>query len=112
MRTYNGRQLVEKYGDMNVEGTWQVVAEDPNCDFNGPHHQPYLFTAEGKLFDVVLEAVNYSGFWQWGYGGDITRIDIVKADPKSRQAREAAQKRLAVLKAEVVVIEKQLEQLL
>jgi hypothetical protein len=71
-----------------------------------------LFTAEGKLLDVVLEAVNHPGFWQWGGGGDVTRIDIVKADPKSRQAREIAQKRLASLNAEVAVLEKQLEQLL
>lgn len=59
-------------------GVWEVRGEDPNCDFGGHHHSPYLFTARGKLEDVIRKAVVTKGFWQWGAGGSITEKEIIE----------------------------------
>lgn len=66
-----------KYSD-NEYGTWQVYGEDPNCDFGGSHHQPYLGTYQGKFIDVARKAVELVGFWQWGAGGEIRKIEVNK----------------------------------
>ncbi len=66
-----------KYSD-NEYGTWQVYGEDPNCDFGGHHHSPYLATYQGKFIDVARKAVELVGFWQWGAGGEIRKIEVNK----------------------------------
>ena len=80
METYEGRGLAKAYPDMEVEGIWEVLGEDSNCDFGGPHHMPKLFTAEGCLIDVVKRAVATPGFWTWGAGGKIRKVEVIKLD--------------------------------
>jgi hypothetical protein len=64
--------------DPDEYGVWEVRGEDPNPDMNGHHYNHHLFTAEGALKYVVKKAVNTSGFWAWGRGGEIKKIEIEK----------------------------------
>lgn len=73
--SYNGQQLKKKH-KMNEVGTWEIRGEDPNCDFGGHHHNPYLGTVSGELFDVVKHAVSLKGFFTWGGGGIIKKVDV------------------------------------
>lgn len=75
--SYSGQKLREKHS-LDEEGTWRIRGEDPNCDLGGHHHQPELGTVEGKLRKVVEHAVQLSGFYTWGGGGDITKVIIKK----------------------------------
>lgn len=70
LNTYGGRKLLEEYS-LDADGVWEIRGEDPNCDFGGYHHQPYLTDAKGKLTDVIDYAVELDGFWGWGSGGTI-----------------------------------------
>lgn len=74
-KTFNYRQLIAKH-NLDSEGVWEVLGEDPNCDLAGPHHQPYLGTFSGKLRTCIEMAVNLDGFWQWGSGGSIRKIEV------------------------------------
>jgi hypothetical protein len=87
LRTYSGRRLLEQHS-LEESGVWQVFGEDPNCDFGGHHHEPFLGLIEGALDDVIREAVQYGNFWQWGYGGKIVKY----ADPAIKQAKTKAQR--------------------
>jgi len=71
----SGKRLLSRH-DLNDDGIWRVCGEDPNCDFGGGHYNPHLFTASGKLKDVIKKAVHTERFWTWGYGGDITLLEI------------------------------------
>ena len=73
--TYAGRKLLREHKLSDV-GQWTVRGEDPNCDWGGSHQQPYLGTYEGKLEDVIREAITLAGFWQWGAGGTISLIKV------------------------------------
>lgn len=73
--TWNGKDLLKKYS-LDTTGVWRVEGEDPNCDLGGPHHCPYLATYTGTLEDVIRKAVNLAGFWQWGAGGRITKLEV------------------------------------
>lgn len=87
LRTYSGRRLLETHS-LEDTGVWQVFGEDPNCDFGGHHHEPFLGLIEGKLDDVIREAVQYGNFWQWGYGGKIVQYSkpaVVKAKTKAQR---------------------------
>lgn len=77
--TYTGTQLFKKHSS-DETGTWQIFGEDPNCDMGGHHHTPLLDTVSGRLGDVVEYAVNLKGFWQWGAGGDIKKVEIRKVE--------------------------------
>jgi len=68
--TYAGKKLLEKHS-LDTYGVWRIYGEDPNCDFGGHHHTPFLETVEGKLSDVIAYAEQLSGFYQWGGGGEI-----------------------------------------
>lgn len=57
-------------------GIWKILGEDPNCDFGGSHHNPYLGIVEGILDDVIKYAESLPNFWQWGAGGIIEKVDI------------------------------------
>lgn len=73
--TYVGRNLLQRHS-LDETGVWNVQGEDPNCDLDGRHYEPFLFMAEGTLRDVIYEAIQTSGFWTWGGGGRITKIDV------------------------------------
>jgi hypothetical protein len=70
--------LTGKHNIQTETGTWMIYGEDPNCDFGGFHHEPYLATIEGRLTDVIDYAVTLKGFWGWGGGGRIEKIEVKK----------------------------------
>lgn len=74
LHRYSGVQLLKKH-KLDEYGIWEVKGEDPNCDLGGPHQEPHLEYAEGKLEDVIKRAVYLPGFWSWGYGGAITKVE-------------------------------------
>ncbi len=106
--TYSGKKLLEKHS-LDEYGAWSVHGEDPNCDFGGYHHMPYIGTFEGTLREVITFAVEMGGFWNWGAGGDIRKAaEVIKvADlPAKRKAElqkklEAARKLVGDLTEEV-----------
>ncbi len=73
VRTYSYGDLM-KHHSLEEWGLWNVYGEDPNCDLGGSHANPYLGAIEGKLADVIREAVGLPGFWQWGGGGKIEKV--------------------------------------
>ena len=80
LHTSQGRDLLEKH-NLKEEGFWKVEGEDPNCDWGGHHHNPFMGIYEGKLEDVIKTVIYLSSFWTWGNGGKITKIDILKPSP-------------------------------
>lgn len=74
---YSGKELLKKHSLTDV-GVWMVYGEDPNCDYGGSHNQPLLGIYQGKLDDVIHAATNLRGFYTWGSGGSIRKVDIVK----------------------------------
>ena len=86
--TYAYKSLMEIY-HLDEEGLWQVRGEDPNCDLGGHHHQPNLGVYAGKLKDVLAAAVMMNGFWQWGGGGSIVKIDVKNINDVAKDAERA-----------------------
>ena len=70
---YAYNQLLQKHS-LDETGEWEIYGEDPNCDFGGHHHQPFLGIASGRLGDVIAYAEGLPGFWQWGAGGEIKKL--------------------------------------
>jgi len=75
--TYSGRELLKKHS-LEEYGIWTVRGEDSNCDLGGPHYMPELGIFEGTLYHVIKTGVELPGFWQWGSGGDFTKVEIKK----------------------------------
>lgn len=73
--SYGAKRLFEKHS-LSETGVWRIRGEDPNPDFGGHHYQPELGTVEGKLEAVILYAVNLPGFYTWGGGGTIEKVEI------------------------------------
>tara|TARA_R110000851_G_scaffold142629_2_gene281329 strand:- start:160 stop:519 length:360 start_codon:yes stop_codon:yes gene_type:complete len=94
LNTYSGKKLIEKHL-LTETGVWKVVGEDPNCDWGGPHHQPFLAYIEGSLEKVILVAIELDNFWTWGGGGTITKEnprEVIQAKDVIRRvsAKESA----------------------
>lgn len=104
--TYGYRN--NRYPD-HQEGIWEVRGEDPNCDFGGSHHQPYLGTFSGKYIDVVNMAVNLGGFWTWGAGGEIKLVTIKKVDSVSNAERLRLKQELQDLELRAAEIKEKLK---
>jgi len=75
--SYSGKKLLVNH-KLDEFGTWRIRGEDPNCDLGGAHYQPDLGTVEGKLEDVIKHAIKLPGFYTWGGGGDISKVEIRK----------------------------------
>lgn len=108
LKTYSGRELLKKYS-FDTEGTWEIRGEDPNCDFGGHHHSPFLGVITGKLEDVIYYAVNLRGFWQWGAGGEITLLEI-KAVPKMPESFKSQLTQKDKEREEKLALKKKLQQ--
>lgn len=108
--TYGGKRLLEKHS-LNDVGVWLVKGEDPNCDWGGHHHNPSLGYLSGKLSEVVTEAVEMSGFWTWGAGGEITAVNIRLADPSSAQRRKELLIHIEELEQKILDAKSKLEKL-
>lgn len=91
-------------------GIWRICGEDPNCDYGGPHYQPYLETVEGKLEDVIAYAVELPHFFTWGGGGTIELIKIKKIDKQVQAKRRDINKQLESAEQLVKTLKSQLEQ--
>lgn len=104
--SYSGRQLLKKY-PLNTEGIWEIRGEDPNCDWGGHHHQPYLATLRGRLRDVITLAVEMPGFWNWGAGGSITLIQVQEITPESTKEYIAGKARIRALEKELENLKKE-----
>jgi len=89
--SYSGRRLLEQHL-LSEKGIWEVRGEDPNCDMGGPHHQPFLGIFEGTLEDIIHYAVQMDGFWQWGGGGSIKKMEIVPLKDVERLEQEKLKK--------------------
>jgi hypothetical protein len=87
-------------------GIWQVLGEDPNCGLGGSHHKPSLGFYEGTLREVLEVAVMMPGFWQWGAGGDIRKVDVIKIDEMAVHAKKIAQ-----LNQQIEELNQQIEEL-
>lgn len=93
--SYSGRELLKKH-KLTEQGLWKIRGEDANCDLHGPHHMPDLGIVEGTLKDVIEYAVELPLFWQWGGGGDITKIGpipMITAQANQRRADLMAEAR-------------------
>lgn len=105
---YFGRKLLENHS-LDEYGVWQVYGEDPNCDFGGYHHSPYLSTYEGTLREVLTIAVELGGFWNWGAGGEIRKApDVVKVSDLSIKRKAELLKKLEEARGLVADLEKEL----
>jgi hypothetical protein len=99
---YSGRELLATHS-LSETGIWQVFGEDPNCDMQGSHVQPDLGLFEGKLDDVIREAVSLGNFWQWGSGGRIVKktTPVVKKVKTQTERMSAEYEELVAMKAEL-----------
>ena len=104
MQTYSGRNL--KY-PLDTVGLWEVLGEDPNCDWGGTHYQPRLGVYEGKLRDIIELAVEMSGFWSWGAGGDFRKVEVRTVESGKKLAELNKQKR--DLEAQIKELEKEIK---
>jgi hypothetical protein len=77
LNTYSGKELLKKHS-LSEFGIWKVRGEDSNCDLGGPHYMPELGIYEGTLEAVIKLSVELPNFWQWGSGGDFTKVTVQK----------------------------------
>lgn len=66
----DSRQPYDKYPP-DLYGVWEVRGEDPNCDFGGHHHNPFIGIYQGTYIEVVREVIDHKNFFTWGWGGNI-----------------------------------------
>ena len=109
--TYSYKELCKKHS-MSEIGIWKIRGEDSNCDFGGSHYQPELGLVEGKLEDIIAYAVELPSFWQWGSGGDITKVSPpIKIDAASNAKRVKAEEKVRDLTALLKQAEQELQEL-
>lgn len=103
--TYSYKELIKKHS-LDEIGIWEIRGEDPNCDWGGSHHSPYLATVNGRLVDVIESAVELPNFWTWGGGGNIKAVKVINLDTLGNKGRlakekEELQKRIKEIEAEL-----------
>jgi len=88
-------KLRAEYPD-SEEGVWEVKGEDPNCDMGGAHIMPLLGFFSGRHDEVVEYALTLPGFFQWGGGGSVKKVEAtpVRELLKERDERQAALNKL------------------
>jgi len=69
-------EFLLKDNDLKDHGTWEIRGEDPNCDFGGHHHEPYLDTVSCTLEKAIRHAVKLDRFFTWGAGGSISKVKV------------------------------------
>jgi hypothetical protein len=107
--SYSGRKLLKEHS-LDETGLWEILGEDPNCDWGGHHHQPQLGIVEGRLGDIIAYAVELAGFWTWGGGGDIRKMNApIKITAESNAERVRLEEQAARLREELKKIEQQLK---
>ena len=76
-QSYSGRRLLDCH-KLSEYGVWEIRGEDPNCDFGGHHHMPYLDTVECTLEKAIKHAITLDRWFTWGAGGEIKKIEMKK----------------------------------
>ena len=76
---------------LEENGYWIIYGEDPNCDFTGPHHTPFLGLVYGKFIDVLYYAVQQERFYTWGFGGNIIKASLTNVPDSFEQEQQWAQ---------------------
>jgi hypothetical protein len=97
--------LLKKYPG-SQKGYWKILGEDQNCDLGGSHHMPELCVVEATYEEAIDYALNMSGFWSWGGGGDIVEVIIKK--PMDLGKRMALESELERLEKRIKEIKKEL----
>lgn len=92
-------------------GIWGIYGEDPNCDWGGPHSEPFLGNFEGTFTDAVEYALALPSFVQWGSGGHIKRAASGTKGAAIKDPRRAAKERLKQAQAEASAAEVELKRL-
>lgn len=101
--SYSGKTLLSKHS-LEEDGLWKILGEDSNPGLGGSHYEPELGIVEGRLDDVIKYAVDLKGFWTWGGGGRIVKIETpIRINAESNAKRVEAQRKIRSL-------EKQLEE--
>ena len=101
-------RLAALYG-RDEEGLWAIHGEDPNCDMGGSHIEPHIETVEGQYGDVLDYALSLDGFFNWGHGGSIRKIEVRKhIDANTVGERAKLLKKRAALQAEIDAIDNEL----
>lgn len=95
--------------DENEKGTWEILGEDPNCGLGGYHHSPRLGIVTGKYGDVVVHALSLPGFFQWGSGGEINKLESIRVDCVINKKRKELIEQRDKLQAELDNIKKELK---
>lgn len=108
--TSSGQRMLKEHS-LTDTGVWQVLGEDSNADFSGPHHQPTLGYFEGTLADVIDHALSLPRYWSWGGGGDIRLIKITPVDKNTVEVAKQLRARRAELEAEQARIAEELKAL-
>lgn len=103
-------RLLEKHL-RGEQGIWQIFGEDPNADMGGCHSQPLLGTVQGDYESAVDYALGMSGFFTWGDGGRLEKVDILKVDSSALKVRTALLDRRAALKAQLAAVEVDLKKM-
>jgi hypothetical protein len=101
------KQLREKYPD-NPFGLWEIRGEDSNCDMGGYHNEPLLTRVEGKYFDAVELALSLTGFFSWGAGGSISKVEFARLPAGSAAHIEALKEKHRTLTNDLKQIEGEL----
>lgn len=73
LRGYYGERLMKEHKLSDV-GVWEILGEDPNCDYAGTHVQPHIGYVEGTLEKALLYAVKQPNWYSWGSGGSVKPI--------------------------------------
>jgi hypothetical protein len=82
------QRLIALHG-ANDEGLWAIHGEDPNVDLGGSHIEPHIETVEGKYGDVVDYALSLPGFFNWGHGGSVRKIEVKRKVDQTTIGRRA-----------------------
>lgn len=73
LRGFYGERLMKEH-HISDYGLWEILGEDPNCDYSGSHIQPHIAYVEGTLEQAILYAVKQPKWNTWGTGGNIKPI--------------------------------------
>jgi hypothetical protein len=95
--SFSGKTLLSKHR-LDEDGLWKILGEDSNPDLGGTHYEPELGIVEGRLGDVIKYAVDLTGFWAWGSGGRIVKIETpIRITAESNAKRVEAQRKIQQL---------------
>jgi hypothetical protein len=100
-------KLAEKY-PLNTFGLWEIRGEDLNCDLGGHHHMPLLTRVEGTYKEAIQLALSLTGFFSWGAGGSIEKVEFAKLEAGTVARLHGLQEKQKALRLELAEVEAEL----